>query len=118
MDIKLPKIIEYTKTKTLDKGRVETTLRLFMLDAEVVDSIVKGFAAGEISMVEMRVGTTIKHPKDKYDKTVAKAEAAKKLKKVSERITRINIDNKSVTIVAETVMIRKYTDNGKIVIYS
>lgn len=88
-DIKLPKILEYYKTKTLDKGRVETSLHLFMIDAEVFDNIVLAFIRGESKVVECRHGVAVKHPKDKYDKTIAKQEAYKKLKKQRVSIRRI-----------------------------
>jgi hypothetical protein len=80
-DIKLPRVVEYYKTETLEKGRVATSLHLFMIDAEVFDSICLAFIRGENSVVECRYGITYKHPKDKYDKTLAKQEVYKKIKK-------------------------------------
>lgn len=81
MDISLPPIVEYIKTETLKGGRVRTRLFWFMMDDRVFDSMAAAIITGELSHIECRIGATIKHPKDKYDKTVAKQEAAKKLRK-------------------------------------
>ena len=67
-DIKIPSLIEYYKTKSLTGGRVETSLHLFMMDADVFENICMNFIRGQNNIVECRVGATIKHPKDKYDK--------------------------------------------------
>lgn len=110
-DIKLPKIIEYYKTKTLDKGRVETSLHLFMIDAEVFDNIVLAFIRGENKFVECRHGVAVKHPKDKYDKTIAKQEAYKKLKKQRIEIGVIVADESGVYIdLKNHLTIAKYGD--------
>lgn len=88
-DLKIPKLIEFIKTETLDKGRVRTTLFFFMLDEETFNDIAARYIRGEISVLESRIGSTIKHPKDKYDKKLAKAEAAKNLKKEKLKIAGI-----------------------------
>jgi hypothetical protein len=44
---------------------------------------------GEVSTIEMRIGTTIKHPEDKYDRTIALHEATKKLKKAKFAIREV-----------------------------
>lgn len=90
MDITLPNsIVEFVKTETLDKGRVRTSVFLFLLDADLFDSMAAAIIRGELSVIECRIGTTIKHPKDKYDKKIAKEQAAKNLKK--SRLTVINM---------------------------
>ena len=80
-DIEMPGILEFIKTETMSKGRVKTTLMLFLLDIATFHDICARYLRGEITTLEVRVGTVIKHPKDKYDKKIAKAEAAKRLKK-------------------------------------
>jgi hypothetical protein len=89
MDIQLPKIIEYIKTETIAKGRVRTRVFMFMIDDKVFDSMAASIITGELSVIESRIGATIKHPKDKYDKQVAKAEAAKRLKKHKLKVLKL-----------------------------
>ena len=98
-DIKLPKVIEYYKTETLEKGRVATSLHLFMIDADVFESICLAFIRGENSIVECRYGITYKHPKDKYDKTIAKQEVYKKIKKQKLEIYRVVSDKTNTRII-------------------
>jgi hypothetical protein len=93
-DIKIPSLIEYYKTKSLIGGRVETSLHLFMIDSEVFENICMNFLRGQSNIVECRVGSTIKHPKDKYDKTIAKQEVYKKLKKQKFEILSIQATEK------------------------
>lgn len=73
--------LKYIKTETLDKGRVKTSLHLLLVDEGIFVTYVTGFARGEISHIEMRGGSTIKCPTDKYDRKIALIEAAKRLKK-------------------------------------
>lgn len=86
-DLKIPKLVEFIKTQTLDKGRVKTTLFFFMLDEETFNDLAARYIRGEISVLESRIGSTIKHPKDKYDKQAAKAAASKNLKKEKLKIS-------------------------------
>lgn len=116
-NLKIPKIMEYVKTKTLDKGRVQTTLYFFMIDGEVMNNIISGYHRGEISVVESRIGVTVKHPKDKYDKKIAKAEAAKKLKKEKLEIAHVLITKeKSEILLKSGICLTHFKDSGKIII--
>lgn len=116
-NLKIPKIMEYIKTETLDKGRVQTTLYFFMIDSEVMNNIISGYHRGEIGVVESRIGVTIKHPKDKYDKKIAKAEAAKKLKKEKLEITHVAITKDKSTISLKSgIFLTHFKDSGKIII--
>lgn len=117
-DIKLPKVLEFFKTKSLTKGRIETTLHLFMLDAEVFDSICLSYIRQECSIVECRIGSTIKNPKDKYDKVVAKQEAYKKLKKQRLDITSLSVrKGVSYLYLNADVYIRR-SSSGNITVHS
>lgn len=115
-NLKIPKIMEYVKTETLDKGRVQTTLYFFMLDSEVLNNIISGYHRGEVSAIEARIGATIKHPKDKYDKKIAKAEAAKKLKKEKLEIVSVMIiQDKSIITLKSGLFLTCFKDSGKII---
>jgi hypothetical protein len=91
MDLEIPKVLEFMQRKTLSKGRVETTLIMFLLDVDMFNEIATRYVRGEVSMLEARIGTTIKHPQDKFDKKVAKAEAAKKLRKIKFKIEDLKV---------------------------
>jgi hypothetical protein len=117
-DIKLPKVLEFFQTKTLTKGRIQTTLNLFMMDAEVFDSICLAYIRGEASVVECRVGTTIKAPKDKYDKVIAKQEAYKKIKKQRLSIDKVISTIEHSTIWLENKMYIKRSASGMITIHA
>jgi hypothetical protein len=96
--VKQNSFVEFVKTETLKKGRVRTSVMLFLMDPEVFTSLCTAYILGEISALEIRLGQTIKHPADKYDKAVAKAEAAKKFKKIRAPISRI-ISNPTKTVI-------------------
>lgn len=114
-DVVMPSVIEFYKTKSLTGGRIETSLHLFMLDLDVFENICLAFLRGETDIVECRYGTTIKHPKDKYDKVIAKQEAYKKLKKQKLIILNINIskDRTVLTLVNGLIIVRS---NNKIIV--
>ena len=104
-DIKLPGVIEFYQKKDLGKGRHQTTANLFMMDAEVFETICMGYIRGEISTVESRVGTTIKHPKDKYDKKLAKQAAFKNLKKQRINILDLTVKNSECSLMLESGLV-------------
>lgn len=97
-DLQMPKVLEFIQRRTLNKGRIETTLYMFLLDLTNFHDVAARFMRGEIKVLEARIGTTIKHPADKFDKKVAKAEAAKKLKKVKLTIYSIASDGVKTSI--------------------
>lgn len=102
-DVKLPKILEFVKRVTLAKGRVRTTYRLFMINDEVFDTLCLSYLRGETSVVECREGVTIKSPKDKFDKTIARQEAMKKLVKQRYKILSLSASSPGkVSLVLET----------------
>jgi hypothetical protein len=117
-DIKLPRVLEFFKTKSLPKGKVETSLHLFMLDAEVFDSICLSFIRGEASVVECRIGSTVKHPKDKYDKVIAKQEVYKKLKKYRLEITSVVSNDSGTTMLLRGKVFLKRSVSGMITIHA
>ncbi len=102
-------ILEFIRTETLDKGRVSTTVNLFMIDLSIFDAILLSFIRGETKVVETREGNTIKHPKDKYDKSIAKKEAMGKLVK-----KRLEI-KESYTVTGKTYLVLE--DGWKIIRY-
>lgn len=99
---------EYVRTKTLDKGRVSTTINLFMIDGEVFERIAMAFIRGELSSIETREGVAIKCPEDKYNKKIAKDLAM-------SRLTKKRIDIESIECTGKTTTI--YTDVGWTFIY-
>lgn len=115
--VSIPKVIEYVKTETLDKGRVKTTVVWFLVNPEVMDTICMAFIRGEMSMIEARMGITIKHPGDKYSKTVALEQARKKLGKNKLSIRHLSATPQSVRLVLDDYTLEKFA-NGKIIIKS
>jgi hypothetical protein len=103
-DIKIPKLTEFCRTQTLKGGKVETAIYLFMLDADIFINICCSFIRGEISMLECRKGTALKHPKDKYDKVVGMSEARKRLKKEKMKIKYIQTNHGKSIITLENDM--------------
>jgi hypothetical protein len=104
----------------MSKGRVKTILRMFMLDQGVVEDLVARYARGEIGTIECREGVTIKHPKDKYDKKIAKEEATKNLKKKRYAIIGITIvgDKTSMKLVTpDHVMLEVVKDQHGVRVY-
>jgi len=97
-NVEMPKLLEFIQTKTLPKGRVSTTVMLFMMDEASLDDLMSRYIKGEIKVIEGRVGVSIKHPKDKYDKKIAKAEAAKRLNKVKWKIGSLNAYTDCITL--------------------
>lgn len=110
--------IQYVKVATLKKGRVSTTVNLFMLDADIFDAICLAYIKGETNIVETRVGVAIKHPKDVYNKAVAKEEALKRLTKQKLLIEDICSSDILTNICTSDFSIIKYKDSGKIIIQS
>lgn len=83
-------IIKVIKTHPLAPNKtIRTDLIFLFMDAEIFQRIVSSYIMGEVSTIEMRIGTTIKHPEDKYDRAIALQEAAKKLKKAKFSIHEI-----------------------------
>lgn len=97
----MPKIIEFMKTETISKGRVKTTLQLFLLDVATFQDICASFMRNELNALEVRVAVVVKHPKDKYDKKFAKAEAAKRLKKERHLIDSVHCHNGRISMTTE-----------------
>lgn len=109
-------VLEFVRTETLDKGRVSTTVNLFMIDLEIFDAILLAYVRGEASIVETREGVTIKHPKDKYDKSVAKQQALSKLSKVRLKIVNsYTISGKSYLVLEDGWKIIRYPERVIIV---
>jgi hypothetical protein len=86
------------------------------MDSEVFTSLCTAYIRGEISALEIRLGQTIKHPADKYDKAVAKSEAAKKFKKIRASISRISALSSETVIhcTHEELAIKVIKKNDKI----
>lgn len=95
------KFIDCTKTDNF-KRRVRTRVFLFLMDPEVFTTLCSAFIRGEITSLEYRLGATMKHPKDKYDKKIAKAEAAKNFKKMRADIKNITSTSFGTTRITAT----------------
>lgn len=109
-------VLEFIKTETLDKGRVSTTVNLFMIDLPVFDAILLAYVRGEAAIVETREGVAIKHPKDKYDKAVAKKEAISRLSKKRLKILNsYTISGKSYLVLEDGFKIVRYPERVIIV---
>ena len=107
---------EIIRTTTLKKGRVSTTVNLFMLDTEIFDSLVLAYVRGEVDIIETRVATVFKHPQDKYDKSVAKAEAYKRLVKDRLKIISIRSSLQGTTILTSEFKLVRFRESGRIII--
>ncbi len=119
-DVQMPGILEFMQTETMSKGRVRTTLMLFLLDIATFHDICARYLRSEITTLEVRVGTSIKHPKDKHDKKVAKAEAAKKFKKEKFKISGLfsNGSKTSLQATGQDFSVEVVCDNKGIRIYA
>jgi hypothetical protein len=69
-----------------------------MIDPDIFDMLASRYVSGVISTIECRVGETVKHPKDKFDKVIAKQEAVKKLQKTKYPIKRLVSTGEVTTI--------------------
>ena len=113
--VSIPNITEFVKTETLPKGRVLTTVSWFLLDPDIITSIVTGYTRGEVTSVEVRVGTAVKCPTDVYNKPEALKVARGRLKKTREVIKMVFITGDSTKIYTENYVVEKFT-NGKIIV--
>lgn len=113
--VSVPNVTEFVKTVTLPKGRVSTTVVWFMLNPEIFDTLCLGFIRGEVSTVEARIGSSLKHPQDKYDKKLALETARKRIGKSKLKIKNVFANNVSVRIQLEQYTLEKF-HNGKIIV--
>ena len=115
MEIEIPKILQNISVVSLDKGRVQTTLSMFMLNEEVFETLCLGYIRGEVTTVEARIGSTIKHPKDKYDRALGIKTATDNLKKQKLSIESISSrDGRSVINLKDYSLER--LQSGKVII--
>jgi hypothetical protein len=113
--VSIPNVTEYVETRTLPKGRVSTTVSWFMLNDIVFDAICSGFIKGEVSIVECRIGTSIKHPSDTYNKKVALDTARARIGKNKLEIISITATKHSTQILLKDYTLEKF-QNGKVIV--
>ena len=114
--LELPKIIEYVKRTSDKKRRITTTVSMFLLDADVFDMVVAAFVRKELSVLEVRVGVSRKHPDDKDNKQEGIRVARTKTKKVLLPISEIVLTPTKSTLIAGSYKVVK-SGNGKIRIF-
>lgn len=96
------------------KGRIETKVTQFPLNDVIFDGLVNKVLRGEGVSMDVRVGISVKHPDDKYDRSIGKAQAMSKFKKVKLDVLSIRMHKNKACIYFKGFNLVKNIDTGKV----
>lgn len=96
---KLLKVIEVTEPNS--KNRVHTKVHMLAMDADHFLRVINSFNYGEISALEVRVGSSTKHPDDTHDHELGQRLAESRYKKILSPILAVASSTGTIVMTTE-----------------